>query len=296
MSARSLPSLEQPETLFGIANQSPLWAVRLGRNNGTKVAVGPESVALLLSLGPAGEWTKRDGETGEIIPFSVAAMISESEDSEVQFSGDGDGLVVVFKRALFNETVASFRPGLIAGLRNVIENGLPNGKTQVVSLVTPDAVLTRVVPALEEPPVMGPARSFWYEGQIKSLIALTCFRHGSGGDEFFCSRQKRLSLERVAKAKAWLNERLDSPLNLSALADSIGCSACYLSRTFSVITGLTISQYLRKRRIERAAELLVKGTCNVSEAAVEVGYQSLSHFSKAFLQEKGCLPSKYEAA
>ena len=59
---------------------------------------------------------------------------------------------------------------------------------------------------------------------------------------------------------------------------------------------MTISQYVRKLRIETAAELIVSGQCNVSEAAVEVGYQSLSHFSKAFQQVKGCLPSKYEAA
>jgi AraC-like DNA-binding protein len=59
---------------------------------------------------------------------------------------------------------------------------------------------------------------------------------------------------------------------------------------------MTISQYVRKLRIEAAAELIVSGKYNISEAAVEVGYQSLSHFSKAFQQVKGCLPSKYEVA
>jgi len=59
---------------------------------------------------------------------------------------------------------------------------------------------------------------------------------------------------------------------------------------------MTLSQYLRKRRIERAADLIVTGRCNVSEAAIEVGYRSMSHFSKAFQKEKGCLPSKFEAA
>ena len=103
-------------------------------------------------------------------------------------------------------------------------------------------------------------------------------------------------MARVAKAKAYLKKHVDEPLDLHTLAAEVGCSPFYLSRTFSATTEMTISQYVRKLRIEAAAELIVSGQCNVSEAAVEVGYQSLSHFSKAFQQVKGCLPSKYEAA
>ncbi len=46
--------------------------------------------------------------------------------------------------------------------------------------------------------------------------------------------------------------------------------------------GMTIPQYVREVRIEKAAELLLRGRHNVTEAAMEVGYSSLSHFSKAF--------------
>ena len=49
-------------------------------------------------------------------------------------------------------------------------------------------------------------------------------------------------------------------------------------------TGLTISRYLRNLRLERAAELLHSGRSNVTEAALVVGFSSLSHFSKAFAQ------------
>ena len=44
------------------------------------------------------------------------------------------------------------------------------------------------------------------------------------------------------------------------------------------------------------AELLRSGRFNVSEAAVEVGYSSLSHFSKAFCETIGCCPVLYPAA
>jgi len=185
----------------------------------------------------------------------------------------------------------SFRPGLAPELRALVF-----GEGTRAQVPAPASVAEQIVPAFRKPPVEGPARAFWYESQVKALLALLCFIPARGEDEFFCSRQKRLARSRVAKAKARLESRLDETFDLNRLAAEVGCSGSYLSRTFSMTTGMTISHYLRKKRVERAAELLLTGRYNVSEVAVEVGYQSLSHFSKAFHQVKGCLPSKFEAA
>lgn len=73
----------------------------------------------------------------------------------------------------------------------------------------------------------------------------------------------------------------------------VGCSPFHLSRGFSQEVGLTIQQYLRGIRLERAAELLRTGQCNVTEAAFEVGYNSLSHFSSSFHEMFGCCPGLY---
>jgi AraC-like DNA-binding protein len=59
---------------------------------------------------------------------------------------------------------------------------------------------------------------------------------------------------------------------------------------------MTIPQYVRQIRIERAAELLLEGRHNVTEAAMEVGYSSLSHFSKAFCTTIGCCPALFPTA
>lgn len=111
------------------------------------------------------------------------------------------------------------------------------------------------------------------------------------GEEMFCTRTRRLALDRVAKVREALLADLEQPPDLAELARLCGCNPQYLSRTFSETAGTTISLYLRRLRIERAAELLSSGRMNASEAALEVGYRSLSHFSQAFREEKGRPPS-----
>ncbi len=115
----------------------------------------------------------------------------------------------------------------------------------------------------------------------------------SRGAELFCTRTRRLALDRVAKVRQALLADLEQPPDLTELARLCGCNPQYLSRTFSDTAGTTISLYLRRLRIERAAELLKTGRMNASEAALEVGYRSLSHFSQAFREEKGSPPSAW---
>lgn len=113
------------------------------------------------------------------------------------------------------------------------------------------------------------------------------------GEELFCTRTRRLALDRVEKVRAALLADLEQPPDLAELARLCGCNPQYLSRSFSETAGTTISLYLRRLRIGRAAELLSSGRMNASEAALEVGYRSLSHFSQAFREEKGSPPSAW---
>ncbi|MGC4013842.1 MAG: AraC family transcriptional regulator [Luteolibacter sp.] len=90
-----------------------------------------------------------------------------------------------------------------------------------------------------------------------------------------------------------IRARLDQPLELTTLAKEVGLAPHYLSRRVSAETGLTLQRHLRRMRIERACEWLASGRMNVTEAALEVGYQSLSHFAKAFREETGHGPQDW---
>jgi AraC-like DNA-binding protein len=139
--------------------------------------------------------------------------------------------------------------------------------------------------------VVAAAAELWYRGKVMELMARCLCEQKE--PEFFCSRQKRLAMERVERASAILRTHLEEPPSLGELGRMVGCSPSYLSRTFSGETGMTVSQFIRQVRIEKAAELLQGGRKNVTEVATEVGYSSLSHFSKAFREVTGCCPGLY---
>ncbi len=146
--------------------------------------------------------------------------------------------------------------------------------------------------SLREPPVLAAAQALWYPTKALELAAELFFQP-PGEEELFCQRHQRLASERAEKVIALLRHNLAGPPSLEDIGRAVGCSPFHLSRSFTIATGLTITQYLRQLRLERAAELLRSGRCNVTEAALEVGYSSLSHFSQAFHELFGCCPGLY---
>ncbi len=197
-----------------------------------------------------------------------------------------------FKRSHLQEQLQECEDELDAGIRDVL---FADRRTRPVAVPRPITREQRlVVGSLLHPPVPKPAQALWYRS--KALELMSHFLFTAKDPELFCMRQKRLAHERVERAKDLLGRNLVEPPSLETLGQDVGCSPFHLSRIFSREVGLTIPQYVRKLRMERAAELLRTGRYNVTEAATEVGYSSLSHFSKAFCETIGCCPVLYPAA
>src|SRR5438445_11811297 len=125
----------------------------------------------------------------------------------------------------------------------------------VVAATRPMTIQQRgVVASLAERPVAKAAQGLWYQSKVLELMAHFFF--APKDPEFFCMRQKRLAHERVARVKEVLARDLANPPTLEMIGQEVGCSPFYLSRIFSREVALTIRQYLRNLRMERAAQLL----------------------------------------
>lgn len=97
----------------------------------------------------------------------------------------------------------------------------------------------------------------------------------------------------IAKARRYVHEHLDDPLPLGAVAHEAGLSESHFCRLFKEATGLTLTDYVNRCRIERAKKELLRSDRRISEVAFEVGYQSLSQFNRCFAKIVGQSPTTW---
>jgi AraC-like DNA-binding protein/ligand-binding sensor protein len=97
----------------------------------------------------------------------------------------------------------------------------------------------------------------------------------------------------IAKARAFIAERYSEELSLPVVAQSVNMSAFYFCKSFKRATGMTFTDYLARVRVEKVKDLLLNPHKRISEAAYEVGFQSLSQFNRVFRRVAGASPSFY---
>jgi AraC-like DNA-binding protein len=97
----------------------------------------------------------------------------------------------------------------------------------------------------------------------------------------------------IAKARKFIHSNLDQPLPLGTVARQAGLSESHFCRLFKEATGLTLTDYVNRCRIEWAKRELLRPDARVSEIAFLVGYQSLSQFNRSFARIVGEAPTSY---
>ncbi len=191
-----------------------------------------------------------------------------------------------FLRTHFAGEIAKLKPAI----RRFIESGGQTAPFLEIKPLSASLLASRV--QFVAPPVPEPARNTWYLGRVLEILAQTLYPDEDPA-ELFCQKHQRTNRQRVDRIRYLLERDLENPPSLKMLADEAGCSPFYLSRIFTQESGASIPKFLRMKRMEKSAELLKKGRANVTEAALAVGYASLSAFNKAFVEHFGCCPGLY---
>ena len=93
--------------------------------------------------------------------------------------------------------------------------------------------------------------------------------------------------------KEFISKNLDKDLSRGNLAKEVYLSEDYLSRTFKMETGKSLTVYIAEQRMEKAKEYLENSNLTVSQIALEVGYHNFSYFSKTFRDITGFTPNEY---
>ncbi len=98
----------------------------------------------------------------------------------------------------------------------------------------------------------------------------------------------------ILKAMDYIRRNYFAPdLSVKLLSEHIYLTPTYLSSLFKKETGMTISEYIIKVRIDKSKELLLDPQIKLFEVAKKVGYNDANYYSKAFSKQTGMTPSTF---
>lgn len=156
-----------------------------------------------------------------------------------------------------------------------------------------------------------PAQPTVYQSRQVQSLAESIIRHWSAGDRAtplvvegllyevavsIC--QQRLKEEE--RRPQWLNrlvellhDRFNEPFMLSAVASEIGYHPVYVMRVFRRHYGMSVTDYVRKLRVEYARKYLACDGMSLVDVGLSAGFSSQAYFSTVFKRETGITPGQY---
>lgn len=99
-------------------------------------------------------------------------------------------------------------------------------------------------------------------------------------------------LENMNKALAYLEKNLTDEVDFQEVARRALCSEYHFKRMFSFLAGISLSEYIRRRRLTLAAFELQQNQVRIIDVAMKYGYNSPDAFTKAFQLFHGVTPSE----
>jgi len=88
----------------------------------------------------------------------------------------------------------------------------------------------------------------------------------------------------------YIENNLTQPIQYETLSRYVGCSVNDFSRIFSFMAGMSVSEYIRRRRLSQAVFDIQKGCDKIIDIALKYCYESPTTFSRAFKELHGTTP------
>jgi len=140
----------------------------------------------------------------------------------------------------------------------------------------------------------GTAEDGLYIDTLAQMMAVHLARHHSTRSRpIRLAMPQRISGWKMRRLIEFIEENLDGNLSLEALAGEVQVSPLYLARAFKTAVGMPPHQYVLKRRLERAKELLRNTDRPIVDVALSTGFSSQSHLSNWLLRDVGVSPAAY---
>lgn len=109
------------------------------------------------------------------------------------------------------------------------------------------------------------------------------------------AERQSVDLPIMNSAVIFINEHCMDNITLEQVADFAGFSKYYFSRTFKSFMGLSFSDYLTRKRLNVAVDLLVRTNQPIQSIAESSGFGSTATFNRVFRDHKNCTPTQFRA-
>jgi len=97
----------------------------------------------------------------------------------------------------------------------------------------------------------------------------------------------------IDKAREYIINHVDEKITLTDVASFAAVSPGYLSKSFKKVMGRSMIDYINALKVERAKEIMNRGSVRINEIALSLGYENVYYFSKVFRKITGVSPTDY---
>ena len=153
-----------------------------------------------------------------------------------------------------------------------------------------DLVIDSLGRALLEANRVGGSFGQIYADCISIAIVTRLLAAANGAAAFERPKVGELARWRLKRALEYVEAQLDKPVSLADVASSAGLTRMHFAAQFRAATGLRPHEYLLRRRIERAQQMLLGTGMSLVDVALSVGFQTQAHFTSVFKRFTGQPP------
>jgi AraC family transcriptional regulator len=161
------------------------------------------------------------------------------------------------------------------------ESGVDPGRVEILNrFQVRDGALENLSWAIKhEIEIGGPSGRLYLDGLTLAFVSRLLARHSSAREKFE-ETGDRLQGNRLKRVLSLIEEEISTDLTLAQIAQVAGVSTTHLQTLFHNAMGLSVRQYVIRRRVERAKALVLRDHMSLADIADAVGFSDQSHMAR----------------